>query len=575
MLCMFPARRPAGFSRTILFAFLFLLPVSPLTAKRWDSAGAARSFEEAERQRAEIEQSKNASLDLHLKCARAYRQVYLKDPHFRGAGEAIYQEGVLYQKAAAEFGSPDHYRTAERRFRLLVKDYPGNARCRDALLRLGEIYTLHLNDETAAEETWQLLAKAYRYSGAALERIRKELASRRTPAAAEGESFVRNIRFWTTADYTRVSIDMDAEAQYEKGRLSNPDRIYLDISKAKLKSDLVNRVFDISDGLLKQVRVGQFKPDVVRVVLDLSGESASTVDELRDPFRIIVDLRPVSRSAAKTVPKPPVAVVPDPPIEPPLPKAAIPTSQGDRTLTRTLGLKIGTIVLDPGHGGRDLGTVGPGGLAEKDLVLSLALSLKKMIEEQLGAEVILTRTDDTFISLEERTAIANRHKADLFISIHANSSRNRSVSGVETYYLDFARNDAEREIAARENATTTSNISDLEDLIKGIARADKSAESRELASIIQNNLHAGARKLFRSTQNRGVRSAPFIVLIGANMPSVLAEVAFISNPGDERLLTKAPNREKLAKALFSGIEAYIKTLGGNVVHNRTDNKSEQ
>jgi len=565
---MFSARRPAGLSRTILFAFLFLLPVSSLPAKRWDSAGAARSFEQAERQRAEIEQSKNPSLDIHLKCARAYRQVYMKDPHFRGAGEAIYQEGVLYQKAAAEFASPQYYRTAERRFRLLVKDYPGNPRCRDALLRLGEIYTLHLNDETAAEETWKLLAKAYRYSAAALERIRKELASHRSPA--EGGSLVRNIRFWTTAEYTRVSIDMDAEAQYEKGRLSNPDRIYFDISKAKLNSDLVNRVFDISNGLLKQVRVGQYKPDVVRVVLDLSGESASTVDELRDPFRIIVDLRPVSRSAAKTIPKPPATVIP-----PPLPKAAAPTSQGDRTLTRTLGLKIGAIVLDPGHGGRDLGTIGPGGLAEKDLVLSLALSLKKMIEGQIGAEVILTRTDDTFISLEERTAIANRHKADLFISIHANSSRNRSVSGVETYYLDFARNDADREIAARENATTTSNISDLEDLIKGIARADKSAESRELASIIQNSLYAGARKLFRSTQNRGVRSAPFIVLIGANMPSVLAEVAFISNPGDERLLTKAPNREQLAKALFSGIEAYMKTLGGNVVHNRTDNKSEQ
>jgi N-acetylmuramoyl-L-alanine amidase len=258
----------------------------------------------------------------------------------------------------------------------------------------------------------------------------------------------------------------------------------------------------------------------------------------------------------------------------PLPKQAAPTSQGDRTLTRMLGLKVGRIVLDPGHGGNDHGTTGPGGMLEKDLVLSIAHSLREMIREKIGAEVFLTREDDTFISLEERTAFANRHRADLFISIHANSSRIRSISGVETYYLDFAKTDAEREIAARENATADGNVRDLQDLIKKIAQADKSVESRELASIVQKKLYSGTRKVLPSTKDRGVRSAPFIVLIGADMPSVLAEVAFISNPKVERLLRKESTKQSLVKALFTGIDGYMKALGSNVVYNQISRQTK-
>jgi len=250
------------------------------------------------------------------------------------------------------------------------------------------------------------------------------------------------------------------------------------------------------------------------------------------------------------------------------PRAAPLTSRGDRTLTRMLGLKIGRIVLDPGHGGHDHGSIGPGGFLEKDLVLSLAIELQKLLEEKLGADVILTRYNDIFISLEERTAIANQYRADIFISIHANSSRARTTSGVETYYLDFAKTKAEREIAARENATAASSIYELENLIKKIAQADKAAESRELALIVQKFLYSGAKKAIPSTQDRGVRSAPFVVLIGAKMPSVLAEVAFLSNPKVEKLLKRSANQEHLVKALFSGIEGYVKTLGSEFVQNQ-------
>jgi N-acetylmuramoyl-L-alanine amidase len=235
-----------------------------------------------------------------------------------------------------------------------------------------------------------------------------------------------------------------------------------------------------------------------------------------------------------------------------------------------LGLKIGRIVLDPGHGGQDLGTIGPNGLREKDLTLAIARELKAMLEDELGAHVFLTRDTDVYVSLEERTALANHYRADLFLSIHANSSRHRSTSGVETYYLDFAKSDAEREIAARENASGMLAVSELEDLVKQIAQAEKSAESRELASIMQKRLYTGARRLLPSTKDRGVRRAPFIVLIGARMPSILAEVAFISNPRDEGVLGAADGRKAMARALYEGIVGYVQTLGGDLVQNLKD-----
>ena len=242
------------------------------------------------------------------------------------------------------------------------------------------------------------------------------------------------------------------------------------------------------------------------------------------------------------------------------------------TMTRVLGLKVGRIVIDPGHGGHDTGSVGRNGLMEKDLVLDVARNLKGSLEEKLGAEVLMTRSDDRFISLEERTAFANREKADLFISIHANASRSRSISGVETYYLNFAQTAEDREIAARENATTVLNVGELQDLVRRIAMADKSTESRELAALVQRSLYSGSREIFPRARNRGVRSAPFIVLIGAEMPAVLVEVAFISNPRDERLLKKADNQQVLAQALSTGIEGYLRSLASYVANNHPGSK---
>ena len=238
-----------------------------------------------------------------------------------------------------------------------------------------------------------------------------------------------------------------------------------------------------------------------------------------------------------------------------------PTRRGEHSLTRTLGLKIGKIVIDAGHGGHDTGTIGPHGLEEKTLTLDVAQRLGKLIEQKLGAQVVYTRTDDTFVPLEERTALANQAKGDLFISIHANSSSDSSARGVETYYLNLTDSEEAREVAARENALAQASYHDLQDLVEKIARNEKIDESRELAADIQTALAKRLQRTSRAQRNRGVKRAPFIVLLGANMPSVLTEISFISNPTDEAMLKKAEQRQKVAEGILAGITQYLESLG--------------
>jgi len=254
---------------------------------------------------------------------------------------------------------------------------------------------------------------------------------------------------------------------------------------------------------------------------------------------------------------------------------AKPTSSGDRSLIRALGLKIGKIVIDPGHGGHDTGTIAPNGLEEKNLVLDVAKRLGKLLETRLGADVIYTRQDDTFIPLETRTAIANQEQADLFISIHANSSDDPAARGVETYYLNFTSSAETLEVAARENAVSEKSIHELQDLVKKIALKEKIGESREFAGDVQQSLHSGLALKSPGIRDRGVKKAPFIVLIGANMPSILAEISFISNPGDARRLETPEYRQRIAESLSRGVTKYIGGLSGVKVASRMVKSARQ
>ena len=256
-------------------------------------------------------------------------------------------------------------------------------------------------------------------------------------------------------------------------------------------------------------------------------------------------------------------------------REAKPTASGDRSLIRALGLKIGRIVIDPGHGGHDTGTIGPNGLQEKDLVLEVGRRLGKLLETRLGAEVVYTRKNDTFIPLETRTAIANQQRADLFISIHANSSEDSAARGVETYYLNFTSSPEALEVAARENAVSEKSIYELQDLVKKIALKEKIEESREFAGDVQESLHSGLAAKSPAIRNRGVKKAPFIVLIGANMPSILAEISFVSNPADEHRLETSEYRQRIAESLYRGIAKYADGLSGVKMASKLDKAAGQ
>jgi N-acetylmuramoyl-L-alanine amidase len=256
-------------------------------------------------------------------------------------------------------------------------------------------------------------------------------------------------------------------------------------------------------------------------------------------------------------------------------REARPTAAGDRSLIRALGLKIGKIVIDPGHGGHDTGTIGPNGLLEKDVALDVAKRLGRLLEARLGAEVIYTRHDDTFIPLETRTAIANRERADLFISIHANSSRDADARGVETYYLNFTSSPEALEVAARENAVSEKSIHELQDLVKKIALKEKIDESREFAGDVQQSLYGGLSLNNAGIRNRGIKKAPFIVLIGANMPSILAEISFVSNPTDARKLETSEHRQRIAESLYRGVSKYVSGLSGVKVASKIDRPEGQ
>jgi N-acetylmuramoyl-L-alanine amidase len=276
--------------------------------------------------------------------------------------------------------------------------------------------------------------------------------------------------------------------------------------------------------------------------------SGSSGDHYRSPRAVAAD-RLRAPSSQLPAAGSPVSVQPE-------------TAEGDTTLMRALGLKIGRIVIDAGHGGHDVGTLGAGGIQEKDVVLDVALRLGKLLHDRLGAEIVYTRADDTFIPLETRTAIANKAQADLFISVHANSSPDASARGVEVYYLNFTSDPDAMKVASRENAVSTQSVHELSDLVKKIALKDKIDESRELAADVDTSLYAGLHKGNEGLRDRGVKKAPFVVLIGANMPSILAEISFVTNPDDADQLQTPAYRERVAESLYKGVAKYAAGING-------------
>lgn len=498
---------------------------------------------------------------------------------------------------------------AEATFKEFVKRFPKSENAPGARQALAEIAQQRNNvDKVSRGDSADKTEKVEKVAVAdGLEKsksVEPRVSDNRTPS-------VTDIRTSNTDTYSRIVVMLDDTVKYDSAHIHAPDRVYFDIYKAKVSPELVHKTWDVQNGLLKSLRVAQNKEGVVRVVLDVDGAKDYSAFLLANPYRLVIDVhaQPVvttaKREASPAVAAPPVTKA-DPDItvaanveraalDAPTPVKSTPTTKtavsktapgakpktdssktavvlqpptepklnrdGGRSLTRELGLKISRIVIDPGHGGHDTGTIGPHGLMEKDLCLDIALRLGRMIEEKLpNAQVVYTRKDDTFIPLEDRTAIANNAKADLFISIHANSSHDHAARGIETYYLNFATSPESMEVATRENALSQSSIHDLQDLVKKIARNEKIEESKELANDVQDSLAHRMQVISQNQRNRGVKKAPFVVLIGANMPSILSEISFISNPADEKLLKSVTQRQRVAEGLYHGITSYLDSL---------------
>lgn len=438
---------------------------------------------------------------------------------------------------------------------------------------------------------------------------------------------LKGVRHTTSGKVTRVAIELSGPTEVRRDRLPKPERYFFDFVKTTRDRKGLQTI-QVGDPLVRQIRVAEAKPGVMRVVLDLESEADVTTSQLENPFRLIVEVKPrgykpppeakepVVTSAAPAKPGPRAFVPPKRPVmdqravvlplppaiaqlfvgkkaevipiprtrwpkfngaskpivaaanpAPPPAEPAKRTATGTNSLTRALGLKLRRVMIDPGHGGHDQGSSGPTGLLEKELVLDVAKRLGELIEENLGSEVVYTRDDDHFVPLEARTRMANESKADLFLSIHANSSTIRSVTGVETYYLSFTNSKEALEVASRENATSDRSVFELRDLLQKIAMQDKINESREFAAKVNNALYRVWGQA-AATRNRGVKKAPFVVLIGANMPSVLAEIGFLSNPRDEQEMKKPATRQRIAEALYRGIAQYADSLSHFTVARR-------
>jgi N-acetylmuramoyl-L-alanine amidase len=496
-----------------------------------------RLYQSAESCAAELRRSprKQKFRNNWIACIDKFEAAYKQSPTGPKAAAGLYMSGTLYGELYQWSQNRKDRQQAIDRLQQVVTHYPQSSESPKAQEALRGISGV--GAATAADGKGESV-------GAAGEAV----------SPTGGTALVTGLRFWSNPNYTRLVIDTDRETDFDynllKKDLSNhkPQRLYVDLHNSRLGKDL-DKIITINDDLLKLARAGQYTPDSVRVVVDIKSLASYEVFSLKEPFRIVMDLkggggesetpspRPVNRSIAKIDPK---------------------TSTGD--IARQLSLGVRRIVIDPGHGGKDYGA--PGylkGVHEKQIVLQIAKRLAVKLKNELHCEVLLTRGNDQYLTLEERTAFANTKNADLFISIHTNASRNQRAFGISTYFLNLADDDEAKRVAAMENATSTNNISDLEKILFSLMHYSKINESSRLATTVQDTLTTHLdRKGYSQIKSKGVKQAPFYVLLGAQMPSILVETSFISNPRECQRLLDPKYQDRLCEGIVLGVKKYIK-----------------
>jgi N-acetylmuramoyl-L-alanine amidase len=513
------------------------------------------------------------------------------------AGRALYSAALVREHALrATFSgtpSPDvalnDLHSIVTAYQTLVRRFPASGYSDDALwnaarleldafVRFGDVHDrdagVRLLHRLAAGYPTSKLARRVPDTLASLDQTSKApiaMAARSTPAVT-----VRSIKRAVLSDVVRVVIELDAEVPFRDERAGDPDRLLIDLATAQPSSSLTDQTlrFASDSDIVRQVRVGKQGNRSTRIILDAGGVSTYSLYALYDPFRLVVDFvrgpRPVPPAPlmVASARRLPAALPQATPVQTALaaaataPEATPPperNANGGFSLARQLGLGVSRIVIDPGHGGHDPGAMG-NGVSEAELVLDVALRLEKLLQKQPGIDVVLTRRTDDFIPLPERTAIANRESADLFLSIHANASEDGAARGIETYFLNFASNLSAASVAARENAASGQAMAALPDLVRAIALNNKLDESRDFATYVQRSMIERLRLTNKTTKDLGVKQAPFAVLIGAAMPSVLAEISFVTNAQEARLLKSPAFRQRIAEALFAAVRKYQSSL---------------
>jgi len=389
-------------------------------------------------------------------------------------------------------------------------------------------------------------------------------------------AIVTDLKHWSNPDYTRIVVSLSHEAEFEAHGLrpnrdtTLPSRIYIDIRETRIASGVKD--VQIGDGLLKTARVGQYRPNVARIVLDVENIKEYRVFSFSDPFRIVIDVKGERKTEIATMGESISSLRRDKDraseakpggitdAEAPLQAETQPAGEkGERkTPIKFRPGRIRRIVVDPGHGGHDPGAIGAAKSKEKDIVLAIGLKLAERLRSELDMDVVMTRSTDVFIPLEERTAIANKINADLFISIHANASLNRRTTGIETYYLNLAKTDKAKQLAARENNTSLEKVSVLQGILFDLMANSKINDSAHLADVVQQRIVKRVGERYQTTRNNGVKQGPFYVLLGATMPSILVETAFISNEVEEKNLNDSVYQETTVEGIVDGVRSYIK-----------------
>ena len=542
-----------------------------------------------------------------------YEQVVRQHPTSGFCDDALWRAATLARDAFDIFGEARERTVALRLFQLLTSEYPTSTFATQTPEPMAWLnaHPATRNSSVPPATTAPLathpLTTAPMASATVTTAVRP-LRAAITPAAAAPESTsklvnVKAIRRAVLKDVVRVVIELDAEIGFHDERLDNPNRVFIDLPSTRANLALVDQTlrFDADTDVVRQIRIGRQANSVTRVVLEAAGVSSYSVYPLYSPYRLVIDclrekpvaaiapVAPVTSMKLDLLAAPPalgsrrvaslstlpvgslslptdaMPAVAAAPVVAPKPVAVMPPAPparnvaGGLSLARQLGLGVSRIVIDPGHGGHDPGAQA-GDSTEAELVLDVALRLEKLLAKLPGVDVVLTRRENAFVPLPERTAIANRENADLFLSIHANASTLPAARGVETYFLNFASNQNAAAVAARENATSAQTMGALQDVVKAIALNSKRDESRDFATYVQREMMDSLKSANKTLKDLGVKQAPFVVLIGASMPSVLAEISFLTNPQEAKLLKGSSYRQKIAQALFAGVREYQNSL---------------